>query len=225
MDDKTRTLLEQSLEFTKYAAAAFYYDENGSGTPEWFEGLREQIVTLQPLLTTALSEAKPALPALKLGEIDLDTVEAAAPAATPLNLDSAQKVEKDAGSVECPLCSGEGSVEIGADYCNFDGVALGVEFYGIGNEHLAAEHFIRSATPAVVLALVRHARATLHNDRVLSALELMLERLPEPPEANCSCHLWPPCNDCTDYGGEREAFEEAKAAIAASTSAKGGAAC
>lgn len=47
------------------------------------------------------------------------------------------------------------------------------------------------------------------------ALDLMLERVPEPPEANCSCHLSPPCNDCIDYGGEREAFELAKDAIAA----------
>jgi len=68
-------------------------------------------------------------------------------------------------------------------------------------------------------------------DELLAALELMLERISEPPEANCSCHLSPPCADCShlsppcadciDFGGEREAFEEAKSAIAR---AKGGAA-
>ena len=66
-------------------------------------------------------------------------------------------------------------------------------------------------------------------DELLAALELMLERISEPPEANCgchlsppcSCHLSPPCADCIDFGGEREAFEEAKSAIAR---AKGGAA-
>lgn len=52
-------------------------------------------------------------------------------------------------------------------------------------------------------------------DRLWGALELMLELVPEPPEANCSCHLSPPCNDCIEYGGEREAFESAKDAIAA----------
>lgn len=52
-------------------------------------------------------------------------------------------------------------------------------------------------------------------DQLRVALELMLDRIPEPPEANCSCHLSPPCNDCIEYGGEREAFESAKDAIAA----------
>lgn len=58
-------------------------------------------------------------------------------------------------------------------------------------------------------------------DELLAALELMLERISEPPEANCSCHLSPPCADCMDFGGEREAFDEARAAIAR---VKGGAA-
>ncbi|PTU70796.1 hypothetical protein [Chromobacterium haemolyticum] len=57
-------------------------------------------------------------------------------------------------------------------------------------------------------------------DNLLSALELMVERIAEPPDANCSCHLSPPCNDCVDYGGEREAFETAKAEIAEARNAK-----
>ena len=57
-------------------------------------------------------------------------------------------------------------------------------------------------------------------DNLLSALELMVERIAEPPEANCSCHLSPPCNDCVEYGGEREAFETAKAEIAEARNAK-----
>ena len=56
---------------------------------------------------------------------------------------------------------------------------------------------------------------------LLAALEMMLEAVPEPPEANCSCHLCAPCGDCVEYSGEREAFEFAKDAIA---KAKGGAA-
>lgn len=52
-------------------------------------------------------------------------------------------------------------------------------------------------------------------DQLRGALELMLERVPEPPEANCSCHRSPPCNDCIEYGGEREAFEFAKDVVAA----------
>lgn len=61
----------------------------------------------------------------------------------------------------------------------------------------------------------KRADVERERDQLRGALELMLERVPEPPEANCSCHLSPPCNDCVDYGGEREAFEFAKNAIAA----------
>ena len=48
---------------------------------------------------------------------------------------------------------------------------------------------------------------------LIAALELMLEAIPEPPEANCSCHISPPCNDCVDYAGEREAFDFARSAL------------
>lgn len=50
-------LLRDAYKFTKYAAAAFAYEEKGSGTPEWFEGLREQIEALQPRLEIALQVA------------------------------------------------------------------------------------------------------------------------------------------------------------------------
>lgn len=55
------------------------------------------------------------------------------------------------------------------------------------------------------------------NAGLLAALHLFLERVEEPPEPRCSCHLSPPCNDCIDYGGLREAFECANAAIAKAT--------
>lgn len=61
----------------------------------------------------------------------------------------------------------------------------------------------------------KRADVERERDQLRGALELMLERVQEPPEANCSCHLSPPCNDCIEYGGEREAFESAKDAIAA----------
>lgn len=56
---------------------------------------------------------------------------------------------------------------------------------------------------------------------LLAALEMMLETVPEPPEANCSCHLCAPCGDCVEYSGERDVFDFAKDVIAKS---KGGAA-
>lgn len=52
-------------------------------------------------------------------------------------------------------------------------------------------------------------------NQLAAAIELLLERIYHPPAANCSCHLSPPCGDCVDYGGLREAIQEAEAALAA----------
>jgi len=53
--------------------------------------------------------------------------------ATPGDLKTAEASVVDAGEyAECPLCCGEGEVEQDAHYNNFDAVALGVQFYGIG---------------------------------------------------------------------------------------------
>jgi hypothetical protein len=52
---------------------------------------------------------------------------------------------------------------------------------------------------------------------LLSALEDFLDMAQEPPEANCSCHISPPCGDCVDNHGLREAFRNARAAIAKAT--------
>lgn len=46
-----------------------------------------------------------------------------------------------------------------------------------------------------------------------AALELFLDRVEAPPEKNCSCFISPPCSDCVDYGGLREAFNSAHSAI------------
>ena len=50
-------LVRESLDLTKYAAAAFAFSEQGkgSGTPKWFEGLREQLESLQPRLINAVT--------------------------------------------------------------------------------------------------------------------------------------------------------------------------
>jgi len=46
-----------------------------------------------------------------------------------------------------------------------------------------------------------------------------------PPDSNCSCHISPPCSDCTNFAGQREAkrgWEDAqKRARAALAKAKG----
>ncbi|WP_181954715.1 hypothetical protein [Cronobacter sp. JZ38] len=81
------------------------------------------------------------------------TLKAAALAATALNLDSAE-IQREDECVECPVCCGEGHVDVDADFCNIDGVALGVLFYGIGEHHGAAEEYLRAANPAAVLELI-----------------------------------------------------------------------
>ncbi|KQQ60132.1 hypothetical protein ASF84_05335 [Pseudomonas sp. Leaf127] len=85
--------------------------------------------------------------------IDTKELRKLAEAATPQNFDTAQeKIEN--GYIECPHCGGSGEVQLEADYCNYDGAALGVQFYGIGGEFGAAEAFYRAANPATILALL-----------------------------------------------------------------------
>lgn len=96
-------------------------------------------------------------------ELDLDAIEAAAKAATPQDFVSAQVAGAEEGWMECPGCGGEGSVEVTADYLNYDGQALGVQFYGIGDPHVHAEAHYRAARPAVVLAMVEEIKTLRDN--------------------------------------------------------------
>lgn len=48
---------------------------------------------------------------------------------------------------------------------------------------------------------------------VLTALQDFLEHMEQPPEANCRCHLSPPCNDCVEHGHMRELFKNGWAAV------------
>jgi hypothetical protein len=102
-----------------------------------------------------------------------------AQAASPQDIDSAQQIEHFAdGSryATCPTCGGEGHVDIESDYCNYDGVAIGVLFYGIGNEFGAAEAYFRAATPANIIALIdEHAALS----RRVAELERVLDGLPQ----------------------------------------------
>lgn len=84
---------------------------------------------------------------------DYSELKKLAVAATPQNFDSAENKDEN-GYAECPCCGGEGAVLVEADYCNYDNVALGVQFYGIGNEFGAAEAYYRAANPAAVMALI-----------------------------------------------------------------------
>lgn len=89
-----------------------------------------------------------------MSNIDKQALREVAVKATALNLDTAQLKRRENESCECPVCFGEGYVDVESDYCNIDGVALGVLFYGIGEHHGLAETFFRAANPATVLALL-----------------------------------------------------------------------
>lgn len=99
-------------------------------------------------------------------------LEAAANAATPQNLDSAEDIIKadPCVMIECPICHGEGYASHENDYCNFDNHAIGVQFYGIGHEFGAGERFFRAASPMTILALLSE-RAELK--RQIGKLEAM----------------------------------------------------
>ena len=59
---------------------------------------------------------------------------------------------------------------------------------------------------------------TQHASELLAELlQNLMDVTGEPPEANCSCHLSPPCSDCVDYGSWREVFSACQSAIARAT--------
>lgn len=71
--------------------------------------------------------------------------------ATPQRLERAQTHDLNE-PVDCPLCDGEGVVEV-ETYANYDDVAIGVQFFGVGDEHVAAHELYKLATPTNITAL------------------------------------------------------------------------
>ncbi|EPC4333852.1 ead/Ea22-like family protein [Enterobacter asburiae] len=95
-----------------------------------------------------------------MSNIDKRALREAAEKVTALNLDTAQEARQEEDEcIECPACGGDGYMEVQRDYCNIDGVALGVLFYGIGEHHGLAEAFFRAANPATMLALLDELEA------------------------------------------------------------------
>ncbi|KGV80216.1 putative gp43 [Burkholderia pseudomallei MSHR4375] len=84
------------------------------------------------------------------------TLKLAARAVTPQDIDGAERIESrpDGSYITCPACEGEGCIPFESDYCNYDHLAIGVQFYGVGTEPGAAEAYFRAAKPATILALL-----------------------------------------------------------------------
>lgn len=88
--------------------------------------------------------------------------------ATPGDLATAERHTENE-TVECPLCH-EGEVEA-SDYCNIDGKALGVQFYGIGKEFGAHERLWSETLAALPNLLTTLENLTQENARLREALE------------------------------------------------------
>ena len=56
------------------------------------------------------------------------------------------------------------------------------------------------------------------NAELLAALDGLAEVADLAPEPHCSCHNAPPCGDCVEWGGLREALKDSRALL---TRAKG----
>lgn len=59
----------------------------------------------------------------------------------------------------------------------------------------------------------RHAPASVDGE-VMGLLEELLNNTDEPPPANCSCHIAPPCNDCVDNSSARELRDRIRTTLA-----------
>jgi hypothetical protein len=80
-----------------------------------------------------------------------ERLRAALEGVTPGDLDTADHTES--GSYDCPCCEGEGTVD-GKTFTNFDGFAVGVQFFGVGDEFAKYEAFFRAANPENITALL-----------------------------------------------------------------------
>lgn len=114
-----------------------------------------------------------AAPVPQDGSDEWAALKQAALAATPQNIDSAESIDRfeDGSHIECPTCGGDGCVPREADFCNYDGTAIGVQFYGVGSEFGAAEAYFRAAKPSVVLAMITRlesAEAALASNKAVA---------------------------------------------------------
>lgn len=91
--------------------------------------------------------------------IDVEKLKKLHEAATKGDLSTAERYTEHE-HIECPVCQGDGEV-LASDYCNIDGKALGVQFYGIGNEfgaHEALWSYLVHSVPAI-LAMAEERQA------------------------------------------------------------------
>ena len=81
---------------------------------------------------------------------------------------------------------------------DYNNIAGSVDIVSEHLRHLATENARQKAEIAELVGMVRYL-----NDEV-----------EVPPDANCSCHISPPCSDCIDYGSMRELKNDAQKLLA-----------
>lgn len=74
---------------------------------------------------------------------------------------------------------------------------------GLNQQLGVAKRELESADQRANATQLKGMRLALAGDRLR---ELVMEGVPS--ERECSCHISPPCGDCVDYGGQREAADE-----------------
>ena len=84
----------------------------------------------------------PALSAGKLSQEEIAELRDALALATANDLSTAE-VHKDDEWLECPFCAGEGSVD-GATFTNLNDKAVGVQFFGVGDQFIHNEAAFRA---------------------------------------------------------------------------------
>ena len=91
--------------------------------------------------------------------------------ATPGRLETAETSSHD-DVIECPVCDGCGEVDA-SNYCNFDHKALGVQFYGIGEEfgaHEALWSKLANNLSTIIAALRAEPAKPVDREKVARAL-------------------------------------------------------
>ena len=99
----------------------------------------------------------------------VDRLDALAAKATPMDLGTAEIVQ-DEDYFECTMCNGSGETW-GNGYLNIDGVALNVQFSGIGSEFKDNERFVMALIDAHRSGVLTAALDEI--ERLRSALDLI----------------------------------------------------
>ena len=83
---------------------------------------------------------------IKAARALVERLDALATKATPMDIGTAEIVQ-DEGYFECAMCNGSGETW-GNGYLNIDGIALNVQFSGIGSEFKDNERFVMALIEA-----------------------------------------------------------------------------